>query len=135
MAEKRIHIDSIETESALFGTYDCNLKRIEKMFTVEIISRDSDGGGNVLIISGEDTDKTEKAARALQILAKSARLQRELSLQTVEYVSSMILDGREDELEGYDDDCVCVTVRGKPIKPKTLGQKKYTELIHIRVGP
>ena len=129
MTEKRVHIDSIETQSALFGTYDCNLKQIEKMFSVEIINRDSEGGGNVLIISGEDQEKTAKAAKALQILSKPAKLQGTLPLQTVEYVSSMLLDGREDELEGYDDDCVCVTVRGKPIKPKTLGQKKYTELI------
>ena len=88
MTEKRVHIDSIETQSALFGTYDCNLKQIEKMFSVEIINRDSEGGGNVLIISGEDQEKTAKAAKALQILSKPAKLQGTLPLQTVEYVSS-----------------------------------------------
>ena len=130
MTERKVQIDSIETQSALFGAFDCNLKLIEKMFSVEIINRDTEGaGGNVLIISGDDAEKTTKAAKAVQILLKPAKLQGTLPLQTVEYVSSMLLDGREDELEGYDDDCVCVTVRGKPIKPKTLGQKKYTELI------
>ena len=130
MTEKRVQIDSIETQSALFGAFDCNLKQIEKMFSVEIINRDTEGaGGNVLIINGDDAEKTAKAAKAVQILLKPAKLQGTLPLQTVEYVSSMLLDGREDELEGYDDDCVCVTVRGRPIKPKTLGQKRYTVLI------
>ena len=50
-------------------------------------------------------------------------------MQTVEYVSNMIIEGRDGELDGYDDDCFCVTVKGKPIKPKTVGQRKYTALI------
>lgn len=128
MIEKRIKIDSIEEASALFGAYDCNIKHLEKLFDVEMINRDSESG-NVLIITGEDEEKAELATKAVSILEKTAKLGSIVPMQTVEYVSTMLLEGKEDELAGYDDDCICVTVRGKPIRPKTAGQRKYTDLI------
>lgn len=128
MIEKRIKIDSIEEASALFGAYDCNIKHLEKLFDVEMINRDSESG-NVLIITGEDEEKAELATKAVRILEKTAKLGSSVPMQTVEYVSTMLLEGKEDELAGYDDDCICVTVRGKPIRPKTAGQRKYTDLI------
>ncbi len=141
MAEKRVQIDSVETGAALFGAYDNNLKLLEKLFACEFVNRDSEtGAGSTLVIMGGDTDVLEKAARAVALLIKTAKLQGTLTLQTVEYVSGMILDGRESELDGYDDDCVCVTVKGKPIKPKTAGQREYTRLIKnntvvLGIGP
>ncbi len=141
MAEKRVAIDSVETGAALFGAYDNNLKLLEKLFACEFVSRDSEtGAGSTLAIIGRDASVVEKAAKAVTLLIKTAKLQGTVPLQTVEYVSSMILDEREDELAGYDDDCVCVTVKGKPIKPKTAGQKEYTSKIKsntivLGIGP
>ena len=141
MAEKRVAIDSVDTSLALFGAYDCNLKLLEKLFSCEFVNRDSEvGGGSALAIIGRDAETVDKAARAVSLLIKTAKLQGTVPMQTVEYVSSMILEGREEELDGYDDDCVCVTVKGKPIKPKTAGQREYTRLIKkntivLGVGP
>ncbi len=141
MAEKRVAIDSCETGSALFGAYDCNLNLLEKLFACEFVNRDSEtGGGSTLAIIGSDTDVLNKAAKTVSILLKTAKLQGTVPLQTVQYVSEMVLEGREEQLSGYDDDCVCVTVKGKPIKPKTAGQKTYTNLIKkntivLGVGP
>lgn len=141
MAEKRIAIDSVETGAALFGAYDCNLKLLEKLFACEFINRDSEvGAGSTLAVIGRDAAVVDKAVNAVQILLKTARIQGAVPLQTVEYVSEMILADRNEELEGYDDDCVCVTVKGRPIKPKTAGQRAYTELIKkntivLGIGP
>ncbi len=141
MAEKRVPIDSVETGAALFGAYDCNLKLLEKLFSCEFVNRDSEtGAGSTLAIIGRDTDILEKATKTVSVLLKTARLQGTVPLQTVEYVSSMMLDGKDEELDGYDDDCVCVTVKGKPIKPKTAGQREYTKLIKkntivLGIGP
>ena len=141
MAEKRVQIDSMETATALFGAYDCNLKLLEKLFSCEFVNRDSEnGGGSTLAIIGRDTEIVDKASKAVTLLLKTARLQGTVPLQTVEYVSSMMLEGRSEELDGYDDDCVCVTIKGRPIKPKTAGQRAYTELIKnntivLGIGP
>ena len=141
MAERRVPIDSTDTGAALFGAYDCNIKLLEKLFSCEFVNRESEtGGGSTLAIIGRDAEVVDKAGRAVALLIKTAKLQGTVPMQTVEYVSSMMLEGREDELQGYDDDCVCVTVRGKPIKPKTAGQREYTRLIKkntivLGVGP
>ncbi len=130
MYEKKLPIDSIETATALFGPFDRNIKIVEKMFGVDCVNRDSEtGAGNILIISGDGVESINSAARAVTLLVRTAKLQGTVPDQTVQYVCSMIAEGREEELEGYNDDCVCVTVKGKPIRPKTAGQKKYTDLI------
>jgi hypothetical protein len=56
-----------------------------------------------------------------------------LSDQSVDYTISMVKDGRLGELSGFDDDCFFVTVKGKPIKAKTVGQKKYVDAIERKV--
>ncbi len=128
--EKRIPIESIETATALFGPFDNNIKLLEKTFGVDCVNRDSEtGAGNILIIKGEDETNVLNASKAVSVLVRTARLQGVVPTQTAQYVCSMIAEGRTEELNGYDDDCVCVTVKGKPIKPKTAGQKNYVELI------
>lgn len=130
MTEKKILIEDVETSSALFGPFDRNVKLLEKLFGVNCLNRDSEtGAGNTLIVSGDDETAVDNAVKAVRLLLKTARLQGTVPMQTVEYVSNMITEGRDEELDGYDDDCVCVTVKGKPIKPKTVGQRKYTSLI------
>ena len=130
MTEKKILIEDIDTSSALFGPFDRNIKLLEKLFAVNCLNRDSEtGAGNTLIVSADDEVAVENAVKAVKLLLKTAKLQGTVPMQTVEYVSSMITEGRDGELDGYDDDCVCVTVKGKPIKPKTVGQRKYTAQI------
>lgn len=130
MTEKKILIEDIDTSSALFGPFDRNIKLLEKLFAVNCLNRDSEtGAGNTLIVGADDEVAVDNAVKAVKLLLKTAKLQGAVPMQTVEYVSNMIIEGRDGELDGYDDDCVCVTVKGKPIKPKTVGQRKYTALI------
>lgn len=128
MAERKIPADVTENINALFGPLDENVKMIEKKFSVVCVNRESENG-NSITVTGESEKMTEGASRALKILMKTARLQGSLSLQTVEYVADTVLEGKEEELLGYDDDCVCVTVKGRPIKPKTRGQQQYVRQI------
>ncbi len=128
MAEKKIKTEGTENLNALFGPLDENMKMIEKKFSVDCVNRENESG-NCIIISGENDEKVEGAAKALTILMKTVRLQGTLSLQTVEYVADTVIEKKEEELLGYGEDCICVTVNGNPIKPKTIGQQQYVGLI------
>ena len=82
----------------------------------------------------------DKAVRAINGLLMLINKGEELSAQNVRYVLSMVEDGKDDQLGGLTSGCICITSKGKPVKPKTLGQKKYVEAIRqntvtIGVGP
>ncbi len=79
-------------------------------------------------------------SEALAYLKRIAALNGRLSESDVDYVIGMVRDGKSSELEGIDGDCICITNRGKPIKAKTVGQKRYVGLIKdntvvMGVGP
>ncbi len=84
--------------------------------------------GSDLKISGE-ADAVAKATRAINGLLTLINKGETLSEQNVRYVLSLVREGAEDKLSGLCGDCVCITAKGKPVKPKTLGQKKYVEAI------
>ena len=130
MPEKIILTDSVNETAKIFGELDCNLERLEQAFGVVIRAVDSTSDGHSAIsVSAPELDAVENAANAIGYLKRMARLNESLTSQNVEYVIGMISDGRRDELSELDDDAVCITVRGKPIKAKTIGQKKYVEAI------
>lgn len=139
MSERIITTKSSEITSRLFGSFDINLRRIEEAFSVKIRNRqNTDGDGDSIVISGED-EAVKLAADAIVYLRGAAEYNETLSEQTVDYVIAMTQEGKSGELEALDD-CVCVTTRGKPIKAKTVGQKKYVEAIRkntviLGVGP
>jgi len=113
----------MEHAVSLFGSFDENIRRIEQEFSVKVVSRGSD-----LKISGEAED-VAKAVRAVNGLLTLINKGEALSEQNVRYVLSLVNDGAEDKLSGLVGDCICITAKGKPVKPKTLGQKKYVEAI------
>ncbi len=130
MPEKIILTDSVDQTAKLFGELDANLERIENAFGVTIKAKDSmTGSGNAVSVSADDLEKVEKAADALGYLKRMARLTGEITPQNVDYVVGMVADGMNAELTELDDDTICLTSRGKPIKAKTVGQKKYVEAI------
>ncbi len=130
MPEKIIMTDSVDQTAKLFGELDVNLERIESAFGVTIKAKDGmSGSGNAVSVSGESLEKVEKAADALGYLKRIARLGDAVTPQNVDYVIGMVNDGMKDELAGLDDDTICLTSRGKPIKAKTVGQKKYVSEI------
>ena len=134
MAEKFVDVDSTETLSALFGQLDGNISRIQKDYNVTAVSRD---GGIKLIGEENNVNAAEKALRALLRISGSGQ---SLSEQTVRYVTSMVADGVESELEELGGDGICVTASGKILRPRTVGQKRYIDAIKgntivLGIGP
>ncbi len=141
MAQQLVLMDSEQLTAIVFGTCDENVKRIEERFAVRIANRHPDNStGDALLIEGESKEQVARAARVLNYLKRMADAGGALSDQSVDYVIAMVADGAEDELDSLEDDVICITTRGKPIKPRTVGQKKYVEAIKkntviLGVGP
>lgn len=123
MFEQVINVDRMEQTVSLFGSFDENVRLIESHYNVKIVSR-----GSELKISG-DAENVSKATRAINGLLMLINRGEALSEQNIRYVLSLVNEGNEDKLSEMTGDCVCITAKGKPIKPKTLGQKKYLEAI------
>ncbi len=135
MLEQFIDIERIEDIVALFGNFDENIKKLEKQYKVNITYH-----GGRLKISGEAT-KVSMASKAINCLLVMISKGENITEQNIDCVIDMIDDGTEDKISSITDaDCICVTSKGKPVKPKTLGQKKYIDAIAnntitIGVGP
>ncbi|MDO4847312.1 MAG: PhoH family protein [Clostridiaceae bacterium] len=132
--EQSISVDRMEHAVSLFGSFDENVKLIEKEYGVSVISR-----GSELKVTG-DVENVDKATRAINGLLRLINKGEALSPQNVRYVISLVNEDSEEKLDEMTGDCVCVTAKGKPVKPKTLGQKKYIEAIKnntitLGVGP
>ena len=112
-----------EHEKNVFGQFDMNIKKIERTLHVTIISRD----GELKIIGAQVA--TRRAKNVLNQLIELAKRGNEISEQNVDYALSLSFDDNEGALIDLDDSIICRTVMGKPIKPKTLGQKGYVDLI------
>ena len=130
MAEKIVMTNSDESTAAIFGSYDSNIRKIENTFDVRISNRNSSGAdGDAIVVSG-DADSAEKAARVLEYLKRMSGSGEALSEQSVEYVIGLVKDNFDESLENLGKNVICLTNRGKPIKAKTIGQKKYVETIN-----
>lgn len=134
MLEHVINIERMEHAVSLFGSFDENIILIEKEFSVSVVSR-----GSELKIQGEAENVmlAEKAVRGLLSLINKGEV---INEQNVRYVLSLVREGNEDKLGSMSTDCVCISAKGKPVKAKTLGQKKYIEAIKnntivLGVGP
>lgn len=123
MFEQTINIDRMEHAVSLFGSFDENIRNIEKEYSVAVVSR-----GSELKITGE-AEGVAKAVRAINGLLSLINKGEALNEQNVRYVMTLVGEGNESQIASMGNDCVCITSRGKPVKPKTLGQKKYIEAI------
>ncbi len=124
----------MEQAVALFGSFDENIKLIEREYSVSVVGRDSE-----LKISG-DIENVDKAKRVIESLLMLINRGETLSEQNIRYCMSLINEGSGEKIESLVGDCICITSKGKPIKPKTLGQKRYCNCIAentitIGVGP
>ena len=129
-----ISAERVEDILNVFGSFDQNLHIIEKEWNVCVTDRDAE-----LKISGEPEDvvSAEKAVQNLLMLAARGETVDE---QRVRYVIGMIRSGQEDQIRELDSGVVCITAKGRPVKPKTLGQKAYVQAIRdhdltFAVGP
>ncbi len=127
MAERAIAVENSLIVSEIFGSYDSNIKLIEDRFEVRIYNRNDNG--NSIVISGNDEENVEFAAKTVSYLKKCALSGDGVNEQITLYAMNMCVDGMDTELSALDDSCVCITSKGKPIKAKTVGQKKYVEYI------
>ena len=134
MAEKCIELDSVEIAAAVFGNCDRNIRLLEKEFSVTAVCR-----GTQLRISGEPAN-VAAANRAVEGMLLLIENRTPLEDQTVHYCISLAHDGAEKRVKELTEDFVTVTVKGRPIRPKTLGQKEYLNAIRSNaitfgVGP
>lgn len=134
MAEQIVNIDRMEQTPALFGSFDENIKEVERRYRVRVISRGSD-----IKIAGDPAD-TAQAAKVLTGMLELLNKGETLNEQNIGYVMTLVDEGNEDRIGTLFNDCICISSKGKPIKAKTLGQKKYTDAIAentvvLGVGP
>ena len=134
MFEQIVNVDRMEQAVSLFGSFDENVRLIEEHYAVDIISRGSD-----LKVSGEP-ETVAKAVRAIHGLLQLINRGEQLNEQNVRYVLLLVDEGNEEELPQLSSDSICITSKGKPVKPKTLGQKRYVEAIRantvvLGIGP
>ncbi|WP_132242048.1 PhoH family protein [Marinisporobacter balticus] len=107
----------------LFGNFDENIKIIENTFHVNVVVRQ---GEIVIIGSLEEVEMTEKLLyRLIQIV----KIGENLDSQKINYSIKLLMEGQDDKIEGLLEEIVCISAKGKRIKPKTLGQKKYVKSI------
>lgn len=119
---------------ALFGTFDENIKIIQNEYLVSVTVR-----GSELKISG-DVENVSKAVSVINSLLTLINHGEALSEQNVRYCMSLVNEGSNQKIESLSGDCICITSKGKPVKPKTIGQKNYCNAIKqntitIGVGP
>ena len=130
MAEKYLMTKSSEDTSALFGAFDANIRLIEGAFNVRVSNRRGGGDkeGDEIVISGEG-ENLSLAHKTLEYLGRMTGAGEMLDAQTVEYVISLFKEGGEEREQSFSEDVICLTNRGKPIKAKTIAQKRYVETI------
>ena len=118
----RLEMDT-EQMQKIFGMQDAYIKKLEQDFQVTIVDRN----GSVMI-TGEE-ENASKASRVLRQLTALSDHGNEIEEQSVDYAIEMGKEDQEEKLMEMDADCICHTISGKPIKPKTLGQKAYVDAI------
>ena len=128
MTEQTISLERLEDTINLFGSFDENIRLIEHELGVSVISRDSQ-----LKVSGEDPEQVLFAVHAIENLMGLAARGEAIGEQNVRYVLQLVREGREQEVQQLSAGVLCITAKGKPIKAKTLGQKKYVEAIKKNV--
>ena len=132
--EQRISLERMEEAVSLFGSFDENIRLLENEFHVTVVNREEQ-----LIINGEPED-TMLAAKAIEALLRLISKGENVGEQHVRYVISLCRSGQSDRIDELTRDVICISAKGRPIKPKTIGQKDYIKTIQqkpvtIGVGP
>lgn len=132
--EQRIEIERLEQAVNLFGSFDENIRLMEAEFHVTVANRDGE-----LRITGEPEDAM-LAAKAIRALLTLSSRGENIGEQTVRYVIGLARSGQEEKVSELTADVICITAKGRPVKAKTIGQKRYVEsvlnnTVTIGVGP
>ncbi len=132
--EQRISIERMEQAVSIFGSFDENMRLIESEFHVTVANREGE-----LRVNGEP-ENTMLGCKALQALLTLSNRGEPITEQNVRYVIGLVRAGQEDKIAELTQDVICISSKGRPIKPKTIGQKQYVDSIlkntvTIGVGP
>ncbi len=132
--EQRISIERLEQAVNLFGSFDENIRLIEAEFHVTVANREGE-----LRVNGEPED-TMMACKAIHALLTLSNRGEAINEQNVRYVIGLARTGQEDKISELTQDVICISAKGRPVKPKTIGQKEYVDSIMknsvtIGVGP
>ncbi|MCD7846258.1 MAG: PhoH family protein [Oscillospiraceae bacterium] len=134
MIEKTMQIDRMENVTSVFGSFDQNLRIIETELAVTIANRDDQ-----LKISGE-AENVMYAEKAIEGLLSLAGRGEVIDAQNVRYIIKLVQSGQESRIGDLARGVVCVTAKGRPVKPKTIGQTNYVDAIKkntvtLGIGP
>ncbi len=134
MIEQSISIERMEEAINLFGLFDENIHIIEQELEVSVVNRESS-----LKISGEG-ENVMLAVKAIQGLLSLSAKGETIGQQNVRYIIELVRTGNEGKIAQLAGDVICVTAKGRPVKAKTIGQKRYVEsvlknTVTIGVGP
>ena len=132
--EQRISIERLEQAVNIFGSFDENIRLLEQEFSVTVTNRDGE-----LRINGE-AENTMPASKAIQALLTLSSRGEAIGEQNVRYVINLVRAGKESQIAELTGDVLCISAKGRPIKPKTIGQKEYIQsvlknTVTIGVGP
>jgi phosphate starvation-inducible PhoH-like protein len=134
MLEQIVNIERMEEAVDIFGSFDQNMRILEQALGVTVVNR-----GDQLKISGEP-EQVMQGVRAVEALLTLSSRGESITEQNVRYLIELVKSGNEDKFCEMAKDVLCVTAKGKPVKAKTVGQKKYIEAVQkstitLGVGP
>jgi len=134
MTEQTVSIERMEQAIGVFGSFDENIRIMEDELHIRVVSRDGE-----LKISGEAED-VRLGVRAVESLLQLSARGEAIGEQNVRYLIGLVRSGQEEKLGELARDVICITAKGRPIKPKTIGQKTYLEAIKksgvtLGIGP
>ena len=132
--EQRISMERMEEAINLFGSFDENIRLLESELHVTVVNR-----GGELVISG-DVENVMLATKAVEALLTLSARGEAINAQHVRYVIGLCRSGQSERVAELTQDVICITSKGRPVKPKTIGQKQYVDsvmqnTVTIGVGP
>ena len=132
--EQRISIERLEQAVNIFGSFDENIRLLEQEFSVTVVNREGE-----LRVDG-DPENVMPACKAIQALLTLTSRGESIGEQNVRYVIGLVRAGKEQQIMELTGDVLCISAKGRPIKPKTIGQKEYIQsvlqnTVTIGVGP
>ena len=129
MYSKSVISKSNEITKTVFGSYDSNMKIVEEKFKVKVYNRyKNDAENDEICVFGEEEHNIDLACEVIIRLCRACENENNVDAQLTEYLCNSICDTSENDLSSYDG-CLMITAKGRPIKAKTVGQKKYIDKI------
>ncbi len=134
MVEKTVNVERLEQMTDIFGAFDENIGILERELGVTVLNRNTE-----FKVVGEP-DRADRAVRVIESLLVLSSRGEAINEQNIRYVIGLVEENRESQISELARDIVCITTKGKPIKPKTIGQKEYIKAINentitLGIGP